>query len=93
MNTKPKTAAEINARRVEIGAELAKGRFVPVPNARKLDAEDDALKIEYREALDRESVEARDAAEIKRRIESARQEKLTDEREARIKKAVAEATR
>lgn len=92
MNTK-RTAAEMNKRLGEIGAELAKGRMVPVPNARALEAEEEVLKVEYREALDRESVEARDAAEIKTRVESARRQKLTDEREARIKKAVAEATR
>lgn len=92
MNTK-RTAAEINKRLGEIGVELAKGRMVPVPNAGALEAEEEVLKVEYREALDRESVEARDAAEIKARVQAARQQKLTDEREVRIKKAVAEATR
>ena len=54
-NPAPRTAAEINKRREEIGAELAKGRIVPVANARQLEAEDDRLRSEYLEALARES--------------------------------------
>lgn len=92
-NTKLKTADEINKRRMEIGAELAKGRFMPVPNARQLEQEDAALKAEYVEALDRESQAARDEAEIKARVEKARQEKQDAEREQRIKKAIAESVR
>jgi len=86
-------AAAINQRLGEIGAELAKGRMVPVPNARALEAELDRLRVEYRDALNRESEAARDAAEITARVESARQEKLAEEREARITKAVTDATR
>jgi hypothetical protein len=91
MNTKPGTAAEMNKRLGEIGAELAKGRMAPVKNARALEAEEDALKIEYREALQKESEVARDDAEVKKRVESARQEKLAAERETRIERAVAAA--
>ncbi len=93
MNTKPqRTAAEINARIGAIGLELSKGRITPVANARELEAEQDRLVIEYRETLEREAEVARDDAEVKRRVESARQEKLAEEREARIKKAAAEAS-
>ena len=76
-----------------IGEELAKGRFVPVPNARQLEAEQRRLQGEYREALEREGEAARDAAEIQARVESARREQRAKEREARITKAVADATR
>src|SRR5688572_23967765 len=98
MNTKPHpsapgSAASINARMSEIGAELAKGRLTPVAGARALQAELDRLRVAYVEALNRESEAARDAAEIAARVEKARQEKLVEEREARIKKAVADATR
>jgi hypothetical protein len=92
--TKPRTAAEINARRIAIGEELAKtSRFVPAPNARELEAEDEALKADYIAALQKESEDARVAAEVKARVEKAHQEKQAREREARIEKAVAEAAR
>ena len=83
----------MNKRLGEIGTDLAKGRMVPVPNARGLEAEEAALKIEYAAALQRESEGVRDDAEIKARVESVRQQTLADEREARIKKAVAEAVK
>ncbi len=87
-----RTPAEMNKRLGEIGLELAaKGRITPAANAKELEAEESALKIEYAAALQRESEEARDAVEINRRVELARQQKLADEREARIKKAAAEA--
>jgi len=89
-----RTAAELNARLGAVGTELAaKGRITPVANAKELEAEESALKIEYAAALQRESESARDAAEVARRIELARQQKLADEREQRIAKAVVEATR
>jgi len=91
--TPPRTAAAINARLSQIGVELAQGRMVPVPNARALEAEEAALKVEYVAALNRDGEAARDAAEITARVESARQEKRAEEREARIKKSVADATR
>lgn len=87
-NTPPRTAAQINARREHIGAELAKGRIVPVPNARALEAEDDALRIAYRDALEREAEDALIAA----RVEAARRVQLATEREARIAEAVTRAT-
>lgn len=87
--TRHPTTAEINARRSEIGAELAKWRITPHPNARTLEAEDAALVIEYREAEARES-EAKAVAEG---VERARLAKLTRDREARIEKAVADAMR
>lgn len=93
MTATPRTAAEINTRRQDIGAELAKGRLVPVPNARALEAEDAALRLAYIEALKREGEAAHEAAEVARRIEAARQAKLAEAREARINKAVADATR
>jgi hypothetical protein len=89
----PRTAAEINQRLGEIGAELAKGRITPVPNARALEAEQEALKVKYLEALNGEGAAKRDAVEIAARVEAARQVKLAKEREARIEKAVVEATR
>jgi hypothetical protein len=93
MTDTPRTAAEINARLSAIGTELAQGRITPVPNAGQPCAEQEALKVAYRDALQRECEGARDAAEIAARIETARIDKLAQEREARIKKAVTEATR
>ena len=89
----PRTAAEINKRMEEVGAEMAKWRYAPAPNARALEAEDAALKIEYVAALQKEGAAKRDAAEITARVEAARLEKAAQEREARIKKAVEDATR
>lgn len=86
-------AAAINERMGAIGAELAQGRITPVPNARALEAELEALKVQYLDALKREGEAARDAAEITARVASARQDTLAAEREARITKAVADATR
>jgi hypothetical protein len=87
MTQTPRTTAEINARRQAIGAELAKGRIVPVKNARELEREDDALRIAYLEAEAREG----EAALIAQRVEKARREKAAQEREPRIAKAIAEA--
>jgi hypothetical protein len=92
MNATPRTAAEINARLGAVGLELAKGRMAPVKNAKELEAEQDRLAVAYCSALIRESEAARDDAEVKARVESARQEIAAREREARIKRAVAEAT-
>lgn len=89
-----KTAAEINKRLHEIGDEMAtKHRFTPTTTAPALIAEQDALRIAYREALAREAEEARDAEEIARRAGAARFAKAQAEREARIAKAVTEANR
>lgn len=89
--TKYANAAAMNKRNEEIGAALAKGRIRPVSNARELEAEQEALKVAYAEALQRESEAARDDAEVKRRVDLARQQKLAEARETRIKKSVAEA--
>jgi hypothetical protein len=58
MTTKPRTMAEINERLGEIGRELAKGRLYPVRNHQELEAEQEALRAEYYQAMDRESREA-----------------------------------
>ena len=49
-----KTAKEIGDRIKEIGAELARFRIVPHPRQRELCAEEEALKEEYRRALNAE---------------------------------------
>jgi hypothetical protein len=85
--TKPplRTAAEINKRLGEVGAALAAGRGFPVPGWRELSKEQDQLQAEYRVALDRES--ARPSAE------TMRQAREHEERQARVAKALADATR
>ena len=89
----PRTAAQMNKRLHEIGAELAKGRFVPVANARQLEAEEAALKREYAAQLERDAEDARDAAEVAARVTKARKALKEKEREARIDKSVEEAMR
>jgi hypothetical protein len=89
MTTTPRTVAEVNKRRSEIGAELhATSRIVPAANAKALEAEDAVLVIAYREADLREAEAARDAAEVARRIDAARLQQRTEASEARIAKAV-----
>jgi hypothetical protein len=81
----PRTAAEINKRLGEVDAALAAGRGFPVPGCRELTKEHEELVAEYRVALDRESAPAS--------AESMRQAREHDEREARVAKAIADATR
>ena len=90
MTEKPgRTAALINARRSDIGAELAKGRITPVPNARALEAEDAALRTVYLAALEREA----EAALVQARVEAAQTAQAAQEREQRIQQAVEAAAR
>jgi hypothetical protein len=86
----PRTAASINLRLGEIGAELAKWRIVSAPNARQLEAEEAALKVELVAAYEREGQAAADAAVIRQRVEAARTSASEAEREKRIAAAVAE---
>ena len=90
MNTKPQqpapaSAAAINRRMQEIGEALAARGGFPVPGARELEAELEQLQAAYRVQLDAES--ARPSAE------TMRQARQQEEREARLAKAIADATR
>ncbi len=79
----PKTAAEISARRTEIGALFRAWHPGNPPNYRELAAEDEQLVVEYREAETRESIQP--SAEHLAKVREAEQ------REARVARALLEA--
>jgi hypothetical protein len=90
MSAKPqqpalRTAATILARLQEVGVLLAAGRGFRVAGCRELSEEHDRLVGEYRAALDRESAPPS--------AETLRQAREHEERQARVAKALADATR